>query len=61
MKQSKSETTIGFATDHLSENRRRVVVPNDEKVTDARIDRDPGMTQVRVNNARFVFLVVVYP
>ncbi len=60
-KQGQAELPVGIPGDDLGEDRWGVVVTDDQEVARSWIHRDPGVAEVGVNDARFVFLVVVDP
>ncbi len=59
--ESQAEFAVRRSGEHLGQDRWRVVVTNHEVVAGARIDRQPRVPKVRVDDTGLILLVVVHP
>lgn len=58
---SKEKLSVWLSAQHLRQDRRCFVVTHHHVVARAGIEDNPRMTEVPVDNARLVLLVVIHP
>ncbi|MGI8752376.1 MAG: hypothetical protein ACR2MN_08710 [Acidimicrobiales bacterium] len=59
--QCKEKLPVRLSEEDLGENRWCVIITDDQEIAGSGIHRNPGVAEVGVDDARFVFLVVVDP